>query len=96
MQSETGHQLLDEFDLTKSDFDTFILIIGDSVYTKSTATLKIVKDIFGPLKILSVFIFLPEFFRDWIYGLIVKNRYRFFGIRDVCRVPDKEEKKKFL
>ena len=96
LQSEAGQKLLDEFGLAKSDFDTFILIDGESYYTRSTAALKIVKDISCPLKIMSVFIFLPEFCRDWIYRLVAKNRYRLFGVRDACRVPNEVERRKFL
>lgn len=96
LQSEAGQKLLDKCGLAKSDFDTFILIEGNVIYFKSTAVLKIVKDISGALKILSMFIFLPEFIRDWVYDLVAINRHKIFGIKDVCRIPTEGEKKKFL
>ena len=96
LQSEAGQKLLKKFGLAKSDFDTFILIDSKSIYLRSTAALKIVKDISGPFKFLSVFTFLPECLRDWIYDLVAINRYKIFGIRDVCRIPNEEERRKFL
>ena len=96
LQSEAGQKLLNKFELTDTNFDTFILINGKSIYSRSTAVLKIVKNISSPLKILNVFIFLPEFFRDWLYDLIAINRYKIFGISDFCRIPTNKEKRKFL
>lgn len=96
LQSESGRKLLDKFDLNKKDFDTIILIDGESFYIKSTAALKIAKSISGLLKILYVFVFLPGFLRDCLYDLITKTRYKLLGKRGVCRVPREDVKKKFL
>jgi predicted DCC family thiol-disulfide oxidoreductase YuxK len=48
------------------------------------------------VKILYPFILFPQPIRDFIYDLIAKNRYRFFGKKDVCRIPTENERKKFL
>ena len=96
LQSEAGQKLLNKFNMKTEDFDTFILIDGEICFTKSTAALKIARKLNFPVKILYYFIFIPKFLRDLIYSLIAKNRYRFFGKRDVCRIPSYEERKKFL
>lgn len=96
LQSEAGQKLLSKFNLSKTDFDTFILIDGESYFTKSTAALKIAKHLSGPVKVLSLLIFIPRIIRDIFYNIIAKNRYRFFGKRDTCRIPTKEERMKFL
>lgn len=96
LQSEPGQKLLSKFNLSKTDFDTFILIDGESYFTKSTAALKIAGNLSGPIKIVNGLIILPRFFRDFIYTIIAKNRYNFFGKRDACRIPTKEERMKFL
>lgn len=96
LQSDSGQKLLSKFNLNKTDFDTFILINGESYYTKSTAALKIAEHLSGPIKVARVFIFLPRFLRDFFYDIIAKNRYKFFGKKDVCRIPTKEELMKFL
>ncbi len=96
LQSEAGQKLLNKFNLKTEDFDTFILIDGEIYFTKSTAALKIARKLNYPVKVLYYFIFIPKFLRDLIYSLIAINRYKFFGKRDVCRVPTENEKEKFL
>lgn len=96
MQSEFGQKLLQEFKLNASDFDSFVLIVNDKHFTKSTAALKISKNLKSIVKLLYALIILPEPIRDFFYDLIAKNRYKFFGFRDECRVPTDEEKEKFL
>jgi len=96
MQSKAGQKLLREFKLNTSDFDSFVLIINDKHFTKSTAALKISKNLKSIVKIFYPFIFLPKPVRDFFYDLIAKNRYKFFGKRDICRIPTEKEKEKFL
>jgi len=43
LQSEASQDLLQQFNLSTTDFDTFILIEGKKYYTKSTAALRIAK-----------------------------------------------------
>jgi len=96
LQSNPGQRLLSKFKLSKTDFDTFILIDGETYFTKSTAALKIAGNLSGPLKIAGVLIFLPKIIRDFIYNIIAKNRYKFFGRKNVCRIPSREDRAKFL
>lgn len=96
MQSKAGQKLLQEFELNTSDFDSFVLIINDTHFTKSTAALKISKELTSIVKVFYPFIFFPQPIRDFFYDLIAKNRYKFFGKRDICRMPTEKEKEKFL
>jgi predicted DCC family thiol-disulfide oxidoreductase YuxK len=96
LQSDSGQKLLQEFRLNSNDFDSFVLIINDKHFTKSTAALMISKNLNSIIKLLYPLIILPVPIRDFFYDLIAKNRYKFFGKRDVCRIPAEEEKKKFL
>ena len=38
----------------------------------------------------------PRFLRDWCYDRVAANRYRWFGRREVCRVPHPELLERFL
>ena len=96
LQSDKAQELMGKFNFDTSNLDTFVLISGDKLFTKSTAALMICKELNGLVKIMYPLIFLPKFFRDFIYDLIAKNRYKLFGKKDSCRVPTEEEKKKFL
>ena len=96
LQSEAGQKLLQEYKLNVSDFDTFVLIVNDKHFTKSTAALKIARKLNYPVKVLYYFIFIPKFLRDLIYSLIAINRYKIFGRRNICRIPSEDERDKFL
>ena len=43
--------------------------------------------------ILSIF---PRFISNSIYRTIAKNRYNFFGKKETCYIPDKDELKRFI
>ena len=96
LQSEAGQMLLLNHGLENSDFDTFILIDDENYFTKSTAALMIAEKLRSVVKLFYPFIFLPKLIRDFFYDLIAKSRYKFFGKRDVCRVPSDDERKKFI
>lgn len=96
LQSEIGKELLTKFDLPEDDFDSFILISQNKILKKSSAAFEIAKDLNGWLKIFSPLKLLPNSFNDFIYDFVVKNRYKIFGKRDVCRIPTEEDKIKFL
>ena len=96
LQSETSKELLKRYHLDISDFDTFFLINDERAFKKSTAALMISKNLSGFTKLLYPLIFLPVFFRDFIYDLIAQNRYKFFGKKESCRVPSESEKYKFI
>jgi len=46
--------------------------------------------------LLSYFKFMPKNIRDFLYRLVAKYRYRIFGKYESCRIPDEEEKDRFL
>lgn len=96
LQSDISKEIIDRINYDISNPDTFVLIIGEDYYTKSTAALKVCKELSGMIKILYPLIILPKFFRDFVYDLIAKNRYKLFGKTDSCRIPTEEEKLKFL
>lgn len=96
LQSKKGFELLECFQMDSSSLDTFVLIEGENVYTKSTAAFKIVRNLKGIWKYLYFMILIPKSIRDYIYTFIAKKRYKFFGKSDVCRIPTEREKRKFL
>jgi predicted DCC family thiol-disulfide oxidoreductase YuxK len=96
LQSDAGEKLLKQYNLSTSNFDSFILIQENKVYQKSGAALKVVKQLSGSIKLLYAFIVIPTFIRDAVYNFIAKNRYKWFGKKDECMVPTPELKARFL
>lgn len=76
--------------------DSVILYSHDKVYTRSGAALRIAWRLRFPLPLLCIAFILPPFLRNGIYDLIARNRYRWFGKRNSCFIPEGELKQKFL
>ncbi len=96
LQSEAGQRLLKKFNLSPTALDTLILIEGEKSYTKSAAALRIAKRLQGLWPLLYIFIVVPPFIRDAVYDFIARNRYKWFGKTEACRVPTPELKERFL
>jgi len=76
--------------------DSVILIEQDTFLIKSDAVLKIAKRLGGFFKLLFVFRVISQSRRDRIYDLIARNRFRWFGRRESCMLPTKEQSARFL
>jgi predicted DCC family thiol-disulfide oxidoreductase YuxK len=96
LQSETGKSLLLKGNLDPEKTNSFVLISESYYYTRSTAALKVLKLIGGRWSLLYGFILVPGFIRDFVYNLIAKNRYRWFGKKDNCMIPNASLTERFL
>lgn len=96
LQSEAGQTLLKQYQLPRENFNSFLLIQDGKVYNKSTGALKVARQIKGVWKWLYIFIIIPTFIRDAVYSWIAKNRYEWFGKKDICMIPTPELKARFL
>ena len=97
LQSEVGQKLTTERGIDPEAMNSIILIEpGIAYYEKSTAALEISKHLSGGYSLLRYFSFIPEGFRNGVYDLIAKNRYKWFGKKDECMIPTAELKAKFL
>lgn len=89
LQGKTAAQLLTIEDRTK--LESLIFISGGKTFRKSEAALEIAKKLPLPWKILSYFSWIPRWLRNSLYTVIAKNRYRFWGRQETCRIPSAEE-----
>jgi predicted DCC family thiol-disulfide oxidoreductase YuxK len=76
--------------------ESVVLVHGDRIYTRSTAALRIAGGLGFPWSLGSVLVAVPRPLRDWVYDVVARNRYRWFGKRDVCMVPTPELQARFL
>jgi predicted DCC family thiol-disulfide oxidoreductase YuxK len=95
-QSSAGQDLLKKFGLLATDLDTMVLIEDGRVFTRSTAGLKIARRLSSLWPLLYAFMIVPRFFRDAVYNVVARNRYRWWGRRDACMVPTPEVRERFL
>ena len=96
LQSETGRKLVLQLSLEDKNIDSLILIEEGEYYIKSTAVLRIARGLNALWPVLYVFIIIPKPLRDYFYDIVARNRYKWFGKKEECMVPDPEIKKRFL
>ncbi len=80
----------------KGDPDSIVFVEGGRGYSHSTAALRIARHLRAPYRWLSWSIVFPRVLRDAIYRFIARNRYRWFGKSETCRVPTPELRARFL
>ena len=95
IQSEAAQLLFRKFQIP-AETDSVIVIKSNQVYFESDAAIEIAGMLSFPWKMAVIFRFIPKKMRDIIYRWIAKNRYRWFGKRDICRISDPSEKESFI
>ncbi len=96
LQSEAGQALQKQYHIAVEDVASVILVQDGLVYTKSTAALKIAKQLKSGWKLLYAFIIVPAFIRNGVYDIIAANRYKWFGKKEACMLPTPALKARFL
>lgn len=76
--------------------DSVILYRNGRLYMRSSAALRIAAHLRFPWPLAVIFLAVPRVIRDAIYDWIARNRYRWFGKRETCFLPDGGMKKRFL
>jgi predicted DCC family thiol-disulfide oxidoreductase YuxK len=83
--------------LASAGLDSVVLIAGGHVATKSTAALRIARRLGGVWALLAIPGFLvPRRLGDALYDAVARNRLRWFGRADPCRVRTPAESARFL
>jgi predicted DCC family thiol-disulfide oxidoreductase YuxK len=96
LQSDVAARLLARTPLAGDRGETVVLVNRGRIFTKSAAALRIARELAFPWNLAYAFIAVPRPVRDWMYDLVARNRYRWFGKQDVCMVPTPELRRRFL
>lgn len=63
---------------------------------RSTAAVRIALVLGGVWRLSAMLLLVPEPVRDVLYTYYARNRYRWFGKSETCRIPTPELKTRFL
>lgn len=97
LQSPPGLRLLRARGVGELDASSsMVLVDGVRVYQKSSAVLETLQRLGGGWSLARLALLIPVRLRDAAYDVIASRRYRWFGRLDTCRVPDEQERKRFL
>lgn len=96
LQSETGINLLKQYNINPLKLDSLVFIEHHIVYTKSSAALRLTPYLKGLYPILYSLLIIPPIIRNTVYDYIARNRYKWFGKTESCMMPDKGVVERFL
>lgn len=68
----------------------------NSISVKSDALLRIAARLGGVYKLTLLGYLIPRAARNFLYDLIARHRYKFFGKNSTCLLPSKEVKDRFI
>lgn len=96
LQSPTGAALLKKYGLADKNIDSLVYINKGRLYIKSSAALRLAGRLKGLYPLLMVFLIVPPFIRNAVYDWIARNRYKWFGKKDACMIPDPALRARFV
>lgn len=94
LQGSTAQKLLSE-EYTQN-MGTIVYYRKGEILTKSTAALRVYADLGGIRSVVFILFIFPGFIRNTIYDCIARNRYKWFGKKESCRIPKPEERQYFM
>jgi predicted DCC family thiol-disulfide oxidoreductase YuxK len=101
LQSEFANNLLRRHGADPHDLDT-VYVVKDygqpdqSLLVRSDAVLYMLAQLGGLWKLAGVGRVLPKAFRDAVYKIVARNRYRVFGKHESCMLPEPKHRHQFL
>ncbi len=96
IQSEEGRALALTNGVDPENPETFLFIENGRVMKKSEALFALARQLRGPARYAFVVRLLPRFLNDALYGVVARNRYRWFGRRQSCAAPDDSQRHRFV
>lgn len=97
MQGTHGRALLVSHGLSPNDPSSLLLVQDGRGYTDTDAIIRVLRDFGASWRLLGILLKLvPRGIRDPLYRWLARNRYRLFGQRLQCRLPDPAQAWRFL
>lgn len=96
MQSAAGRRLLAGHGLDPDDPASFLLLDGQGAHTDTDAIVRVLSGLGAAWRLAALARLLPRGLRDRLYRIVARNRYRLFGRRDACPMPDAAQRHRFI
>jgi predicted DCC family thiol-disulfide oxidoreductase YuxK len=96
IQSDFGQRVYRHFGLDPESPETFVVLSDQRVFIRSDAALEIVRRLGRSWRLLLIVRLIPRPIRDFVYRVVARHRYQWFGRYESCPVPDESIRKLFL
>jgi len=80
----------------RDSVDSIMYLRDEELLIKSTAAIYVLSDLGRGWQIMKVLFIFPRFLRDWVYDIIARNRYKWFGKKNSCSLPSASQKDQIL
>jgi predicted DCC family thiol-disulfide oxidoreductase YuxK len=77
LQSDAGQRILERYGI--ADTDSIVLVKNGHAYARSSAVLRILRELSWPLPIMFALMLIPR-------AIVARNRYRWFGKQGSCTI----------
>lgn len=94
IQSSEGRALARAHGLDPDQPTSFLFLEQGKALARSDGVLALIRHLGGPARMLLAGRMLPRSWRDRIYDVVARNRYK-LGRRDACEVPDPKQRHRF-
>jgi predicted DCC family thiol-disulfide oxidoreductase YuxK len=95
LKGETASKLLPPLPEDPTKW-SLVYVDEKGIHDQSDASLEVYRRMGGIWWLLSLARFIPRSIRNPVYRVLARNRYRWFGKRDTCRMPSVSERARFL
>ena len=95
-QTALGRALYLHYGLDPDDYETNILLEGGRAWFRSEGSIRMGEGLGAPWSWAAGLRAAPLAWRDALYGVIARNRLRWFGRREVCYLGDPAHAERFL
>lgn len=96
LQSAEGRQLAREHGINPDNPESFLIVENGRALKKFDALFALLRRLRGPVRLLMLARLLPRFARNALYDWIAHNRYRLFGRKSACALPDESLRHRFV
>jgi predicted DCC family thiol-disulfide oxidoreductase YuxK len=95
LQGETAAAFAQKFPMDLKDLDTIYFVRKGRLFSQSGATLRILTEAGGLLKILGLFLLVPPFIRNFFYKIVARHRKEIMD-PSKCEIPSPEFRAQIL
>ncbi|MBC8739724.1 thiol-disulfide oxidoreductase DCC family protein [Paraburkholderia sp. UCT31] len=96
IQSAAGAECLARAGLRVDCLETLLLIDGEKTFQQTAAIFRVLHELGWPWRLFWMGWLVPGPLRNSLYRFAARHRYRIFGRRDTCFLPQPEHQGRFL